>query len=118
MTPQNLKFMASGIMLLILVALMLYLTFIQVPPGNKDIIITILGVLVGAGAAALPNLFGDADKEKESLQKEVDILRNRIRVIEAERETLRNELTEIREMLIKRHIIDKEGIRDEQTINN
>lgn len=115
MNKDTMRFIASAFMLVIIVALMMYLTFIEVPEGNKDIIVTILGVLLGAGAAAVPNLFGDSDKEKESLLYEVNSLRNRIKVIEAERETLRQELTEIRSMLIERHVVNGEGIKNEKT---
>lgn len=110
MTPQILKFAASAFMLAIMVMLLMYLTFIEVPEGNKDIIITILGVLLGAGAAAIPNLFGDTDKEKEELEKKVSKMEADMAVMKAVNETLQAQLTELRVMLVERHIVKGEGI--------
>lgn len=109
MTPQTLRFAASASMLMIIVLLMLYLTFIEVPVGNKDIIITILGVLLGAGAAAIPNLFGDSDKEKAALKKRIISLEKHVERLEGVNVTLANELNEIRKMLITRHVVKGEG---------
>ena len=62
MTKRDvLIWIASFMMLLLLVGLVAYLTFIPVPAENKELIITVLGVLLGGGAAAMPNLFGDKD---------------------------------------------------------
>lgn len=104
------KFVASALMLIIIVLLMMYLTFIEVPAGNKDIIITILGVLLGAAASAIPNLFGDSDKEKEILIGRVRHLENTVSVQDAVIKTLREELTGIRTMLIERHVVKGEGV--------
>lgn len=109
MNKEIMRFVASAFMLMIMVALVLYLTFIEVPIGNKDIIITILGVLLGAAAAAVPNLFGDSDKEKEELKERVRRLENEAAVQAAVNETLTKELTEIRKMLIERHVVEGVG---------
>lgn len=111
MNKETMRFTASAFMLLIIVALVLYLTFIEVPIGNKDIIITILGVLLGAGAAAVPNLFGDSDKEKDELKTRVRELEKSQEVSSAIIDTLRTELTEIRTMLIERHIVEAKGLK-------
>ena len=58
-------FVWGPVMLILLVGLVGYLTFIPVPSDNKDLIITVMGVLLGGGAAAMPNLFGDKDTETE-----------------------------------------------------
>lgn len=108
---EFIRIAASSAMLLIIVFLLLYLTFIPVPAENKDIIITILGVLLGAGAAAIPNLFGDNDKAKERLLDRVRVLEREIVAQRAENETLHRELTEIRTMLIDRHVVKGEGLR-------
>lgn len=110
MNKDTMRFIASAFMLVIIVALMMYLTFIEVPEGNKDIIVTILGVLLGAGAAAVPNLFGDSDREKEVMRNRLRDLEKTVEVQEAVIETLRTELTSIRTLLIDRHVIEGNGI--------
>lgn len=109
MNLQSMRFAASASMLLIIVLLLLYLTFIEVPAGNKDIIITILGVLLGAGAAAIPNLFGDTDKDKEKMQVRISDLENKVTYLTGVNETLTQELGQIRKMLIERHVVHGEG---------
>lgn len=110
MSKETMRFVASSLMLAIIVLLMMYLTFVEVPDGNKDIIITILGVLLGAAAAAIPNLFGDSDREKDAMRNRLRHLEKTVEVQEAVIETLRTELTSIRTLLIDRHVIEGNGI--------
>lgn len=81
MRAENRKFWASLLMLLIVCCLIGYLTFITVPEGNKDIIITVLGVLLGGASSAMPNLFGSKDGE-------TGLLKDQIRDLQADNEKL------------------------------
>lgn len=97
---------------LILVLLMLYLTFIPVPETNKDLIVAILGVLMGGAASAMPKLFGDkADEDVARLVAKVDKLEASNVLLHKENELLRDQLTELRVMLVKRHVVDGEGFK-------
>ena len=103
------QFMAAGVFVFLLVLLLCYLTFIPVPEANKDLIVTIMGVLVGGGAAAMPKLFGDtSDKETEQLK-------HRLIKMEVQHDVLKGEYDRLTEMLIKRHVIDKHGIDMDNT---
>lgn len=94
----------SVFMLLILVALVGYLTFVPVPDSNKDIIITVLGVILGGGAAAMPNLFGDRNTETDKLRERVKQLEQQRELMYRELETVKDHYDRILEMLIERHI--------------
>ena len=107
---ENRRWLASALMLLILVGLLAYLTFIPVPESNRDIIITVLAVLLGAGSSAIPNLFGDKDAEKEAMQAEISGLQNSIRVLTVKYETLSNQHDRITSMLIERHVVLNNGV--------
>ena len=111
MNQQVMRFSASAAMLAIIVLLMLYLTFIEVPAGNKDIIITILGVLLGAGAAAIPNLFGDSDEEKKEMEGKIEHLEKTVERLMGAYETLDKKFNDMSAMLIDRHVIKGEGIQ-------
>jgi len=112
---------ASFFMLLMLIALVGYLTFIPVPDTNKDLIITVLGVILGGGAAAMPNLFGDKDGETNKLrdsiiQMEKEMAKQKaehdlkIAELQVQNETLRQQYDKIVAMLVERHVIHGEGL--------
>lgn len=111
MGRESLKFAASAVFVILLVAILGYLTFIPVPDANKDLIVTILGVLLGGAAAAMPNLFGNADAEKEKLLSRVRGLEAAMAVLQAEYDTLKKEYDRITEMLINRHVVEGEGVK-------
>ncbi len=97
---ESRQFYASLLMLVIVVGLLCYLTFIPVPDGNKDIIITVLGVLLGGASAALPNLFGSRDGETERLKTELADLRHDYDKLDIAFATLKQEHDKIVHMLV------------------
>lgn len=109
MNTEIRKFVASGIFVVLLILMLLYLTFITVPADNKDLITTILGVLVGGAAAAMPNLFGSEDAEKEKLTDRIRSLERSYEVLKAEHVTLKNEYDRLTAMLINRHLVPENG---------
>jgi hypothetical protein len=103
------KFWASMLMLAITVSLIGFLTFIPVPSDNKEVILTVLGVLLGGASAAMPNLFGDADSENEALRERVRSLESQLAVIRAESATTKSQYDTIVAMLVTRHLKPGEG---------
>ncbi|MFV0512489.1 MAG: hypothetical protein ACK5MY_02465 [Jhaorihella sp.] len=99
------QYFASAMMLLMLVLMVMYLTYIPVPEGNKEIILLILGVLTGGGAAAIPNLFGDADSENEKLRERVRHLEHKLAVVTTQYDEVKHQYDVIVEMLIDRHVV-------------
>ena len=104
------KFWASLFMLVIVVGLLAYLTFIPVPAANRDLITTILAVLLGAGSAAIPNLFGDADAEKAKLRERIAILESHQKSLEAKYAEVKLSYDTIVNMLVQRHVVEADGI--------
>lgn len=107
---ENKRFLSSAVFVLLLVLLLLYLTFIPVPSDNKDLIVTILGVLVGGSAAAMPNLFGDPDTEKAVLEERINKLEVENKLLITRIDTIKTEYDRLTDMLIKRHIVEADGI--------
>jgi hypothetical protein len=105
------KFLASGFLVLVLIALVAYLTFIPVPPSNKELIITVIGVLVGAGSAAIPNLVGDPKSETEKLKKDLEFMRVELDVMRAQYNEVKTAYDTITKMLIERHVVLADGIQ-------
>jgi hypothetical protein len=118
MSNDTRKFIASGFLVVVLIALVAYLTFIPVPTANKDLVVTILGVLVGAGAAAIPNLVGDAKAETKQLQDEIASLRSELDIVRTQYSEVKVAYDQIVAMLIKRHVVDADGIEVSQERND
>jgi len=104
-----LVYFASFFMLLMLVAILAYLTFIPVPTENKELIVTILGVLLGGAAAAMPNLFGSKDAETEKLRERVKASEAHIAVLEAQYASLKSSHDEMIRLLVERHVVTGVG---------
>lgn len=102
---DKLIYIASFVMLAALFGLVAYLTFIPVPADNKDIIITILGVILGGGAAAMPNLFGDKDEETEKLKDRISSLESQLGIITAQYKDVSRRYETVLGMLVDRHFI-------------
>lgn len=104
-----LVYVASFFMLILLVSILGYLTYIPVPQDNKELIITILGVLLGGAAAAMPNLFGSKDTETEQLRTRLRSTEEHLAVLEAKYITLKESHDKMVAMLIERHVVTGEG---------
>lgn len=88
-------YVASGIFICLVVMLMLFLTYVPIPSGNKDLIVSIISMLVGGTGVAMGKLFGEKDSELDALRLELDDLKTRYDV-------LKNEYDNIVAQLIKR----------------
>jgi predicted component of type VI protein secretion system len=97
------------LMLAITVSLVGYLTFIPVPVDNKEVVLTVLGVLLGGASAAMPNLFGDQDGETEALRGRVRQLEEQIAIMRAEYTTTKSQYDQIVSMLVSRHLEPGKG---------
>jgi hypothetical protein len=110
MTSETRKFVASAFMLVLLVVLMAALVLWSIPPANRDLVITILSVLLGAGAAAIPNLFGDQKGEVTGLRTRIAVLEEQYNIVTAQYLESKRSLDEITAMLVQRHVVNGYGI--------
>jgi len=101
-TRDKLTYAASGLMLVLVAAIIAYLTAIQVPTGNEKAIMLLLGVIAGAASAAIPNLFGARDSETMQLKDRVRALESHVAVLEAQNKTIKEAHDRITEMLVTR----------------
>ena len=97
------QYMASGVFVALIVALMLFLTFIEIPTSNKDLIVSIISMFVGGLGVAMGKLFGDNDVEMEKMREELDALKIEYGVV-------KEQYDKIVGMLITRHVVDAQGI--------
>lgn len=97
------QYVAAGIFVALVVSLMLFLTFIEIPTSNKDLIVSIISMFVGGLGVAMGKLFGDNDVEMEKMREELDTLKVEYAVV-------KDQYDKIVSMLITRHVIDAQGI--------
>ena len=97
------QYIASGVFVALVVALMLFLTFIEIPTSNKDLIVSIISMFVGGLGVAMGKLFGDNDVEMEKMREELDALKIEYGVV-------KEQYDKIVGMLIARHAVDAQGI--------
>ena len=64
---------AAGIFILIIL-LLLFLSFNQIPPVNKDIFVTVTGMVVGSLSVVIYTIIGRNPDEVDALTKKVDSL--------------------------------------------
>jgi hypothetical protein len=64
---------AAGIFILI-IFLLLFLSFNEVPPVNKDIFVTVTGMVVGSLSVVIYTIIGRNPDEVDALTKKVDSL--------------------------------------------
>jgi ABC-type enterochelin transport system permease subunit len=68
---------------------MLFLTFIEIPSANKDLIVSIISMLVGGTGVAMGNLFGTKDEELEKMKDILAQMRTENEVMKTQYETLK-----------------------------
>ena len=66
---------AAGIFLLV-IALLLFLSFYQIPRENKDIFVSIIGMIVGSLSVVVYTIIGKNPDEVNALQKKVESLQS------------------------------------------
>jgi len=97
------QYIAAGLFVALVVSLMLFLTFIEIPTGNKDLIVSIISMFVGGLGVAMGKLFGDTDAEMDKMRAELETLK-------IEHGVVKDQYDKIVSMLITRHVIDAQGI--------
>ena len=103
---------AAGIFILI-IFLLLFLSFNVVPPVNKDIFVTVTGMVVGSLSVVIYTIIGRNPDEVDALTKKVDSL-------QTANDHLVNQKDELEKMVItlQENMIDKISILGASFIDN
>lgn len=103
---------AAGIFILI-IFLLLFLSFNEVPPVNKDIFVTVTGMVVGSLSVVIYTIIGRNPDEVDALTKKVDSL-------QTANDHLVNQKDELEKMVItlQENMIDKISVLGASFIDN
>lgn len=92
---------AAGVFILV-VALMLFLAYNDIPSANKDIFVSIIGMIVGSLSVVIYTIIGKNPDEVNSLQNKVESLQSLADTMEK-----RNDQLEAMIIELQREIISK-----------
>ena len=90
---------AAGIFLLV-IALLLFLSFYQIPRENKDIFVSIIGMIVGSLSVVVYTIIGKNPDEVNALQKKVESLQSLADQMEKRNDQLENMIIKMQEETI------------------
>jgi hypothetical protein len=103
---------AAGIFILI-IFLLLFLSFNEVPPVNKDIFVTVTGMVVGSLSVVIYTIIGRNPDEVDSLTKKVDSLQTSNDLLVKQKDELEKMVITLQE-----NMIDKISILGASFIDN
>lgn len=110
MKRENVNILAGAVFIAALLGILIFLVTTPVPPNNKDVVLTLTAALVGGMTTAMPRVFGTADADRDNDRKEIQRLKETIKVLEGKYNTLKLEHDRIVNLLVERHIVHAEGI--------
>ena len=103
---------AAGIFILI-IFLLLFLSFNEVPPVNKDIFVTVTGMVVGSLSVVIYTIIGRNPDEVDTLTKKVESLEAANYLLIKQKDELENMVITLQE-----NMIDKISILGASFIDN
>jgi hypothetical protein len=103
---------AAGIFILI-IFLLLFLSFNEVPPVNKDIFVTVTGMVVGSLSVVIYTIIGRNPDEVDALTKKVDSLQTANDLLVKQKDELEKMVITLQE-----NMIDKISVLGASFIDN
>ena len=92
---------AAGIFLLI-IFLLLFLSFNQIPPVNKDVFVSIVGMMVGSMSVVIYTIIGKNPEELEALRSKNESLQATADQMEVRNDQLEEMVINIQNDIIKK----------------
>ena len=92
---------ASGIFILI-VMLLLFLSFIEIPPVNKDLFVAIVGTLVSSLGVVIYTIIGQQPDEVNTLQKKNESLSSTNNQMEIRNDQLEQMIIDMQKEVIEK----------------
>ena len=105
MSPRSAKDLrhyigAAGIFLLI-VFLLLFLSYNEIPPVNKDVFVSVVGMMVGSLSVVIYTIIGKNPEELESLRNKNESLQASMDMMEVRNDQLESMIIQIQQNIIK-----------------
>lgn len=105
---------AAGVFILV-VGLMLFLAFNDIPSANKDIFVSIIGMIVGSLSVVIYTIIGKNPDEVNSLQNKVESLQSLADTMEKRNDQLEAMIIELqREIISKLSVVGAQFVLKEE----
>lgn len=105
---------AAGVFILV-VGLMLFLAFNDIPQSNKDIFVSIIGMIVGSLSVVIYTIIGKNPDEVNSLQNKVESLQSLADTMEKRNDQLEAMIIELqREIISKLSVVGAQFVLKEE----
>jgi predicted urease superfamily metal-dependent hydrolase len=105
---------AAGVFILV-VALMLFLAYNDIPQSNKDIFVSIIGMIVGSLSVVIYTIIGKNPDEVNSLQQKVESLQSLADTMEKRNDQLEAMIIELqREIISKLSVVGAQFVLKEE----
>lgn len=105
---------AAGVFILV-VALMLFLAYNDIPSANKDIFVSIIGMIVGSLSVVIYTIIGKNPDEVNSLQNKVESLQSLADTMEKRNDQLEAMIIELqREIISKLSVVGAQFVLKEE----
>lgn len=105
---------AAGVFLLV-VALMLFLAYNDIPSSNKDIFVSIIGMIVGSLSVVIYTIIGKNPDEVNKLQQKVESLQSLADTMEKRNDQLEAMIIELqREIISKLSVVGAQFVLKEE----
>ncbi|QDP58486.1 MAG: hypothetical protein Unbinned6046contig1000_55 [Prokaryotic dsDNA virus sp.] len=110
---------AAGVFILV-VALMLFLAYNDIPSANKDIFVSIIGMIVGSLSVVIYTIIGKNPDEVNALQQKVESLQSLADTMEKRNDQLEAMIIELqREIISKLSVVGAQFVlKDKKTKND
>ena len=99
---------AIGIFLLV-IAILIFLSYNEIPSVNKDVIVSIIGMIVGSLSVVIMTVIGRNPDEVNNLKKENEGLKTKVEDLVAQKDSLEHMLITIQHSMITKLTIMTTG---------
>ena len=93
---------ASAMFIILILCLMMFLTFVPIPSGSKDLVVSIISMLVGGLGMAMGKLFGESNSETDKLREQNDALQTRLNDLDTKFTLIKEEYDQLIKLIVNR----------------
>lgn len=96
------QYVAAAVFIVLILAIFIFLTYVEVPENNKVMFTAIFSVIAGRMSAAADTLFGSNDVEIRSLKKRIEALEKENAILLANEELTKQKYDNLMELIVNR----------------
>lgn len=96
------QYVAAAVFVLLILAIFIFLTYVEVPENNKVMFTAIFSVIAGRLSVAADTLFGQGQDELNALRRRIEALEKENAVLLANEELTKQKYDSLMELIVNR----------------